>query len=226
MDPGAWVSQNAPVVSVVDIARLRIVANVVEKDLRLVNVGDQAYVEVDAYPGRDLPRAHRPRLPGPRPGHAHRDDGSRDPQRATIASSQGCTRAWLLTIEERENALLVPKVAVVDVEGKRGVFVADAENKARFIPVKLGLEDPERMEILEGLKAGDTIITNGAGSLRVGDTLLLPGQSAGGPGGPRRPGAGTGGGPPSGQRGAGPGPNGSGGAGQPAGPRGQGQGPQ
>ncbi len=51
VDPGAMVSQNAPVASVVDIARLRLVANVVEKDLRLVNAGDPPLVEVDAYPG-------------------------------------------------------------------------------------------------------------------------------------------------------------------------------
>ena len=44
-------SQQAPVVSVVDISSLRLVANVVEKDLRLVNVGDPATVEVDAFPG-------------------------------------------------------------------------------------------------------------------------------------------------------------------------------
>src|SRR5262245_6786655 len=51
VDPGAWVSQNAGVASIVDISRLRLVANVVEKDLRAVNSGDPAVVEVDAYPG-------------------------------------------------------------------------------------------------------------------------------------------------------------------------------
>jgi hypothetical protein len=83
--------------------------------------------------------------------------------------------------------------------------------------VKLGLEDAERMEILEGLKAGDQIVTNGAGSLRVGDTLLLPGQSPGGPGGQggpagRRPGMGGGQGRPEGQRGQAPGQRGTPGA--------------
>ena len=34
VDPGAWVSQNAGVASIVDISRMRLVANVVEKDLR------------------------------------------------------------------------------------------------------------------------------------------------------------------------------------------------
>jgi HlyD family secretion protein len=208
VDPGAWVSQNAPVVSVVDIARLRIVANVVEKDLRLVNPGDQASIEVDAYPGEIFR------------GRIARVSPVLDPATRTATMEveipnvdyrlkPGMYARVALTIEERENALLVPKISVVDVEGKRGVFVADADNKARFIPVKLGLEDAERMEIVEGLKVGDQIITNGAGSLRIGDTLLLPGQAPGGPGGQdgptdaRRPG--MGGGRPGGQRGQAPG---------------------
>ena len=37
--------------SVVDISSVRLVANVVEKDLRRVNAGDPARVEVDAFPG-------------------------------------------------------------------------------------------------------------------------------------------------------------------------------
>src|SRR5262249_3409863 len=51
VDPGAWVSQQSPVVSVVSISSLRLIANIVERDLRLVSVGDPAIVEVDAYPG-------------------------------------------------------------------------------------------------------------------------------------------------------------------------------
>ena len=51
IDPGAFASQNAPVVDVVDITRVRLVVNVVEKDLRELEAGDAANVEVDAYPG-------------------------------------------------------------------------------------------------------------------------------------------------------------------------------
>ena len=49
--PGAFVSQNAPVVDVVDISRVRLVVNVVERDLKELQAGDAAQVEVDAFPG-------------------------------------------------------------------------------------------------------------------------------------------------------------------------------
>ena len=51
VDPGAFVSQNAPIVDVVDISRVRLVVNVVERDLKELQAGDGRAVEVDAYPG-------------------------------------------------------------------------------------------------------------------------------------------------------------------------------
>jgi RND family efflux transporter MFP subunit len=196
VDPGAWVSQNAPIVSVVEISSLRLVANVVEKDLRLVNTGDSATVEVDAYPG-DLFKGRIARVspvldPATRTATMEVEIPNRDNR-----LKPGMYARVLLTIEERKDTTLVPKIAVVDFEGRRGVWIPDGENKAQFVPVKLGLEDPERIEIVEGLKPGDRIITEGAGSLRAGDTVVLPGQSAGGPGGA------PGGGPAGGRRGMG-----------------------
>src|SRR5580765_3117398 len=44
VDPGAFVSQNSPVVDVVDITRVRMVANIIEKDLKQIGVGDIARV--------------------------------------------------------------------------------------------------------------------------------------------------------------------------------------
>src|SRR5262245_28040138 len=51
LDPGAFASTNLPVVSVVDISRVRMVANLVERDVRRVPTGTGADVEVDAFPG-------------------------------------------------------------------------------------------------------------------------------------------------------------------------------
>src|SRR5215207_7185687 len=51
LDPGAFASANAPVVSVVDIHTVRLVANLVEKDVKRISAGTPATVEVDAFPG-------------------------------------------------------------------------------------------------------------------------------------------------------------------------------
>ncbi|MBM3780632.1 MAG: efflux RND transporter periplasmic adaptor subunit [Acidobacteria bacterium] len=191
-DPGAWVSQNAPVVSVVEIARLRLQAAVVEKDLRFVGIGDPAVVEVDAYPGDKFN------------GRVARVSPVLDPATRTATMEveipntgnrlrPGMYARVQLIIEEHEGVVVVPKLAVVDFEGKRGVWQPGDDNKAQFLPVTLGIEDGERVEIAAGLKVGDRFVTEGAGAVRRNDTLVVPGQG-GGPGQGRggRPGGGGG----------------------------------
>lgn len=50
LDPGAMVSAGQPVVSLFDPATLRVDANLEEKNLHRVRVGDQVAIRVDAYP--------------------------------------------------------------------------------------------------------------------------------------------------------------------------------
>jgi len=78
--------------------------------------------------------------------------------------------------------LVVPKIALVDSEGQRGVYQPSEDSKATFKAVKVGIEDSERAEILEGLSEGETIVSVGAGALRRNDQLLVAGQDGPSPG--------------------------------------------
>ena len=53
-----------------------------------------------------------------------------------------------LTVEERKNTLVAPKNAVIDFENKRGVWMPNDQKRAAFVPVTLGIEGPEQIEIL------------------------------------------------------------------------------
>ncbi len=187
-DPGAWASNNTPVLSVVDISSVRLVANVVEKDLRLVSVGDPARVEVDAFPGETfsgrIARVAPVLDPTTRTAEIEIEVPNGD-----FRLKPGMYARMGVTIETRKNATLVPKASVVDYDSKRGVFTMTADNKAKFLPIETGLEDAQRVEVRAGLTTADTLVTSGASSLRDNDTLVVAGQ--GGQGGPR--GGGTGG---------------------------------
>jgi RND family efflux transporter MFP subunit len=171
-DPGAFVSQNAPVVDVVDIGRVRLVANIVETDLRQVQTGEMARVEVDAYPGEVFS------------GRIARVSPVLDPATRTapveveipnpgFRLKPGMYARVTITSEERANALVVPSNAVIDYGGRRGVFVAADDSTVSFRLVVVGIEDPERIEVLEGLADGDRVVTTGAGALRDGDRVVL-----------------------------------------------------
>lgn len=180
VDAGAWVSQQAPIASVVAISNLRLVSNIVEKDLRMVNVGDSAQVEVDAYPGEKFAGRIARLAPVLDPATRTAEMEVEIPN-ADNRLKPGMYARVSLTVEERPNALLVPRPAVVDYEGQRGVWMATEDRKARFVPLEIGLEASDRVEVQKGLEEGDQIVVTGAASLRADDTLVLPGQGANAP---------------------------------------------
>ncbi len=174
VDPGAWAAQNAPIASVVDISSLRLVANVVEKDLRVVLVGAAATVEVDAYPGEQFQGRIARIAPVLDPATRTAEMEIEVPN-GTGRLKPGMYARMTLTVESRQDALVVPKASIVDLEGKRGVFVS-AENKAQFVPVILGIEQGDRVEVRQGIEEGQRIVSAGANALRNGDTIIVAGQ--------------------------------------------------
>jgi len=70
-------------------------------------------------------------------------------------------------------AVTVQQSAIVYRDNKPGVFVADQASKVRFRPVVIGSRTKTALEISEGLKAGERVVTNGAGFLADGDTVRI-----------------------------------------------------
>jgi HlyD family secretion protein len=179
VDPGAFVGQNAPIVDVVDITRVRLVANVVEKDLDQLQSGDQTRVEVDAFPGEVFT------------GRVARVAPVLDPATRTASVEveipnpgfrlkPGMYARVTVTTDERKDALVVPSNALVDTGGRRGVFMAAENDTVAFRPVTVGIEEDMQTEILTGVAEGDRVVTTGAASLRDGDRIVVAGGTGGG----------------------------------------------
>lgn len=183
LDPGAFVSSNAAIFSVVDIRVVRLVVNLVEKDLKRVQVGASAVAEVDAYPGETFNGRVARVAPVLDPATRTAEMEIELPN-SSYRLKPGMYARVRLTTGERPNALVVPRNSVVDVENSgRGVFLFDGDKRqARFQKVEVGLQDDQRAEILAGLDDGQAVITTGAASLRDGDPVLLPGRPPGGMG--------------------------------------------
>jgi RND family efflux transporter MFP subunit len=174
-DPGAFVSQNSPVVDVVDITRVRLVVNVVEKDLRELEAGDAARVEVDAFPGETfsgrIARVAPVLDPSTRTAPIEIEIPNQD-----FRLKPGMYARVGITTDTKKEALVAPANAVVDLGGRRGVFQPLNES-AVFRTVQVGVEEGAVVEILGGLAEGDQVITTGAGALRDGDRVILPGTA-------------------------------------------------
>ena len=151
---------------------MRLITNLVEKGFKRIVPGVVAEVSVDAFQGEQFQ------------GVVSRVAPVFDPATRTASMEievpnpgfrlkPGMYARVRLTVERRPNALTVPRGAVVDTEGKRGVFMIDNAQTARFREVQTGLQDNDRIEILDGLSDGERVVTAGSLALRDGDRVQL-----------------------------------------------------
>ena len=176
LDPGAFAGGNTPILSVVDIGVVRMVANLVEKDFSRVQRGAEAVVEVDAFPGEQFrgsvsrvapifdpaTRTATMEIEVPNPGYRLKP---------------GMYARVRLVTGRNANALTVPRAAVVDIEGRRGVYLV-ADNTAVFQEVATGMVDTERVEIVSGLEEGTPVVTTGSVAIRDGERIAVAGAAA------------------------------------------------
>jgi len=172
--PGALVTANTAILNIVDLRTLRMVINVVERDIVRVNRGVTAQVAVDAFPGRHqqgkLLRVASVMDPASRTGEVE----------IHVPNLQLDLRAEIfarvtLDLGSQRKGILVPREAVVYRGDQSGVFVLNG-NIAKFRPVQAGVTHESQVEIVEGLKTGEKVISMGASLLKDGDQVRLRGE--------------------------------------------------
>jgi len=147
--------------TVADLDTLQVVADVYERDLDLVKVGQVATVTVEAYPGVEFPAAI-----------AIIGDVV-DPNTRTIK-----VRAWAsnkqhklkpemfarlhIQVGDANPFLAIPKEAVLEVDGKQFVYVVQGESRFVKREVKVATASADQVRVIEGLTPGERIVTKGA----------------------------------------------------------------
>jgi membrane fusion protein (multidrug efflux system) len=97
-----------------------------------------------------------------------------------------------IVFAQRENARVVPEEALVPQGGKQYLFkVADGPDGkvAKRIEARIGLRLPGKVEVLDGLAAGDLVVTAGQARLARGDAAPIRIVDLNRAGGPRPAGA-------------------------------------
>ncbi|MCX6250236.1 MAG: efflux RND transporter periplasmic adaptor subunit [Bacteroidetes bacterium] len=65
-----------------------------------------------------------------------------------------------LALSENKNALMIPTQAIIPQERDKKVIVSKG-GKARFVAVKTGIRQVSKVQVLEGINVGDTIVVSG-----------------------------------------------------------------
>lgn len=80
-----------------------------------------------------------------------------------------------IVTDTRPNTLTVPRRGVVADAGDRFVFLAEADT-VRKVAVKVGYENEDYAEVLEGIATGDSVVVAGVGGVRTGTRIKVLGR--------------------------------------------------
>ena len=80
-----------------------------------------------------------------------------------------------ILVERREDVTVVPREAVTERGGERVLFVLDGQRVSRRA-VTLGLGDDERVEVLQGIAAGERVVVRGLETLTDGTRVRVSGD--------------------------------------------------
>ncbi len=160
-EKGDLVSSGTIVVTLADLSNLRVLAIVDETDISKVEIGQQVEVTFDAFPGLSFLGQV---LEVPLQGNLSQNvltyevpvslEGAED-----VALKTGMTANLNIVVGRRENALLVPAMAVQQGEEGNVVLVQDTpQGTAVATRVQVGLNDGTYVEIVSGLIEGDRVV--------------------------------------------------------------------
>jgi hypothetical protein len=83
-----------------------------------------------------------------------------------------------ITLGDRAG-MAVPASALVLRDGREFVFTVDAENRALETKVETGRRKGNLVEVVSGLKPGQSVIATGAAFLNNGDLVRVTGATGG-----------------------------------------------
>jgi len=156
---GATVGTDANLFKIIDISSVWIDANVFEKDLERVKLGQAVKVTVPALPGVTFL------------GRVILVSSVVDPEtRSLKVRTEVVNRGNTLkpdmfanieiVTDVNRSAISVPLSAVLDDGGQKVIFVAGGSGYEKRV-VSLGIQSNDRVEIQAGLKAGDKVVVKG-----------------------------------------------------------------
>ena len=90
-------------------------------------------------------------------------------------NADGVIKAGMLaevnfTAEKVDDAVVLPRNAVITKEDETYVYVV-ADGTAKKVPVELGIEAADTIEIIKGLKDGDAVVTKGQTYISDGEAV-------------------------------------------------------
>ena len=159
--PGEMPAAGSPLITVMDVSSVTARAHIPQKDAATIKVGDEATLEI---PGIEKPADGKVTLVSP----------ALDPNSTTVEvwvqaknphqTLKPGTSVRLSVVSDSVNdALVVPAAAILtSADGATTAMVVGADQKAHQTAIKTGIRQEDNVQIVEGLKEGQSVVVAGA----------------------------------------------------------------
>jgi membrane fusion protein, multidrug efflux system len=172
IEEGTHVNVGSPIVSIVDISKLKVKLNVSESNIYQLNVDDQTEITTSVYPGVTFngnisfisPKG---------------DDSHNYPVEIVIANSDnkyplkaGTFVKVEINLPSKGNSLYIPRETLQGSISEAKVYLVKGD-KAILQPVTIGNSNNDFLEVTTGLQEGDVVIASGFVNLEDGKTIKV-----------------------------------------------------
>jgi membrane fusion protein (multidrug efflux system) len=167
VSPGQVIGKNTTLTWVVDLDPVKVELNVPERYVGRLKIGQKIEVTVAAYPRRTF--AGEVFFVAPFVEAATRTAlvKAKIPNE-THELKPGMFANLELTLQLKEEAIVIPESSVLASGGRNVIYVVDAQDTAQIRPVKLGIRQAGLVEITEGLQPGERVVAEGLQKVRPG----------------------------------------------------------
>ena len=179
VNPGAMLSSNTAILSVIELHPITAVIHVTEKDYFRLKSEQPVVLTSGAFPGRDF--SGRVSRVAPLLKETSREARVEiEVENADGALKPGMFVNARIEFSARTDATIVPTSAIVNRGTLQGLFLADLEaKKAVFQPATVGIVEGDRAEIIEPAQLTGYVVTLGHHLLENGTALILPESAPG-----------------------------------------------
>ncbi|MGH9475340.1 MAG: efflux RND transporter periplasmic adaptor subunit [Terriglobales bacterium] len=169
--PGELATTSAPLMTIMDLSRVVARTHLPASQAALLKVGDPAAITGPG--GRAFPGKVTIVSPATDPGSTTVQVWveAANPARTL---RPGTTAAVAMLARTLDNALTIPASALLtDDSGATSVMVVGSDHKAHQVTVTVGVREPDSVQILKGVHAGEPVISQGAYALADGTPVSV-----------------------------------------------------
>ncbi len=158
------IESGQPIVSIMDYSKMYMEINLPESALNSVKTGQPAYITHYTL-DRDTIRGMVSQLSPAISTETRTFQGVITIDNRNLKLRPGMFVKADIVVDQADGTIVIPKEVVLNHRNRRYVYVVE-KNLAKVRNLRVGLEDDDNIEVLEGLQVGDNLIIRGYETLR------------------------------------------------------------